>query len=197
MRPSQFLTLCSYFSVKAVFDSPAFPHAHANILPHSHSNHLLSSYQRIWSGLSHAFVWEDIAHGLSVAKTSSTALVSLQYLEEDPRINRIDDSLQLFTQICSNKLLKSTHLVLMLNKVLCMFFRTSRPHTYDRDLSSAPSLPRCLFYFCGSRLLDGYVIHRGLRIVVNSHPHLSLSYLGDHQTDLLRQKLTAAIKVKK
>ncbi|KAH0585358.1 hypothetical protein H2248_008597 [Termitomyces sp. 'cryptogamus'] len=39
-----------------------------------------------------------------------------QYLEEDPRTNRIDDSLQLFTQICSNSLLKSVHLVLFLNK---------------------------------------------------------------------------------
>ncbi|KAI5118923.1 hypothetical protein M0805_003747 [Coniferiporia weirii] len=41
-----------------------------------------------------------------------------QYLEEDPRTNRIDDSLQLFTTICSNKLLKNTHLVLLLNKAL-------------------------------------------------------------------------------
>ncbi|KAG8213278.1 guanine nucleotide binding protein, alpha subunit [Butyriboletus roseoflavus] len=39
-----------------------------------------------------------------------------QYLEEDPRTNRIDDSLQLFTQICSNQLLKNVHLVLFLNK---------------------------------------------------------------------------------
>ncbi|KAI0058653.1 G-alpha-domain-containing protein [Artomyces pyxidatus] len=39
-----------------------------------------------------------------------------QYLEEDPRTNRIDDSLQLFTQICSNPLLKHIHLVLFLNK---------------------------------------------------------------------------------
>ncbi|TFY68532.1 hypothetical protein EVG20_g3516 [Dentipellis fragilis] len=39
-----------------------------------------------------------------------------QYLEEDPRTNRIDDSLQLFTQICSNRLLKNVHLVLFLNK---------------------------------------------------------------------------------
>ncbi|KII92506.1 hypothetical protein PLICRDRAFT_103802 [Plicaturopsis crispa FD-325 SS-3] len=39
-----------------------------------------------------------------------------QYLEEDPRTNRIDDSLQLFTAICSNKLLKKAHLVVMLNK---------------------------------------------------------------------------------
>ncbi|KAI9067517.1 G-protein alpha subunit [Trametes sanguinea] len=39
-----------------------------------------------------------------------------QYLEEDPRTNRIDDSLQLFTAICSNKLLANAALVLMLNK---------------------------------------------------------------------------------
>jgi guanine nucleotide-binding protein alpha-1 subunit len=39
-----------------------------------------------------------------------------QYLEEDPKTNRIDDSLQLFTQICSNRLLASVHLVLFLNK---------------------------------------------------------------------------------
>ncbi|EGO25997.1 hypothetical protein SERLADRAFT_466917 [Serpula lacrymans var. lacrymans S7.9] len=39
-----------------------------------------------------------------------------QYLEEDTRTNRIDDSLQLFTAICSNKLLKNSHLVLLLNK---------------------------------------------------------------------------------
>ncbi|KAH9856561.1 G-protein alpha subunit [Lenzites betulinus] len=39
-----------------------------------------------------------------------------QYLDEDPRTNRIDDSLQLFKQICSNTLLKRAHLVLFLNK---------------------------------------------------------------------------------
>ncbi|KAH9949987.1 G-protein alpha subunit [Amylocystis lapponica] len=39
-----------------------------------------------------------------------------QYLAEDPRTNRVDDSLQLFKQICNNALLKNTHLVLFLNK---------------------------------------------------------------------------------
>lgn len=39
-----------------------------------------------------------------------------QYLEEDPKTNRIDDSLQLFTAVCSNKLLKDAQIVLMLNK---------------------------------------------------------------------------------
>lgn len=44
-----------------------------------------------------------------------------QYLEEDPRTNRIDDSLQLFTAICQNKLLAKAALVLMLNKVCSAF----------------------------------------------------------------------------
>jgi len=39
-----------------------------------------------------------------------------QYLEEDPKVNRIEDSLQLFTAICSSSLLKKAHLVLLLNK---------------------------------------------------------------------------------
>jgi len=39
-----------------------------------------------------------------------------QYLEEDHRTNRIDDSLQLFTEICTNQVLKDLHLVLFLNK---------------------------------------------------------------------------------
>jgi guanine nucleotide-binding protein subunit alpha len=39
-----------------------------------------------------------------------------QFLDEDPHVNRIHDSLQLFGLICSNNLLKKTHLILMLNK---------------------------------------------------------------------------------
>lgn len=40
-----------------------------------------------------------------------------QYLEEDPRVNRIDDSLQLWTLVCTNKLLAKAALILLLNKV--------------------------------------------------------------------------------
>jgi len=50
-----------------------------------------------------------------VLRSILTNAVSFQYLEEDPRTNRIDDSLQLFTQICSNALLKNVHLVLFLS----------------------------------------------------------------------------------
>jgi G-protein alpha subunit len=55
----------------------------------------------------------------SVTADGSTVLMSYlrQYLEEDPRTNRIHDSLQLFTSTCSNKLLKNSSMVLMLNKV--------------------------------------------------------------------------------
>ena len=51
------------------------------------------------------------------ADSSDLTYLWLQYLEEDPRVNRIDDSLQLFTAICQNKLLSKAALVLMLNKV--------------------------------------------------------------------------------
>jgi len=40
-----------------------------------------------------------------------------QYLEEDYKVNRIDDSLQAFTSVCANPLLKNVHLVLFLNKI--------------------------------------------------------------------------------
>ena len=36
-------------------------------------------------------------------------------MDEDARTNRVDDSLQLFKQICSNQLLKRAHLVLFLS----------------------------------------------------------------------------------
>ncbi len=51
-----------------------------------------------------------------------------KYLDEDPRTNRIDDSLQLFTAICTSELLKKAHLVLLLNKVRVLFF-SSDPET--------------------------------------------------------------------
>jgi len=40
-----------------------------------------------------------------------------QCLEEDPRTNRIEDSLRLFTATCSNTFLKDTAMILLLNKV--------------------------------------------------------------------------------
>ncbi|KAJ7122010.1 guanine nucleotide binding protein, alpha subunit [Mycena crocata] len=39
-----------------------------------------------------------------------------QYLEEDPLTNRIHDSLQLLTSICTNSLLKNAQAILLLNK---------------------------------------------------------------------------------
>lgn len=39
-----------------------------------------------------------------------------QRLEEDPRVNRLEDSIILWTSICSSKLLARTQLILFLNK---------------------------------------------------------------------------------
>jgi len=65
-------------------------------------------------GQRHAWVpyFDDAAAIIFLAPISAFD----QYLEEDPRTNRIDDSLQLFTSTCSNKLLTNTSMVLMLNK---------------------------------------------------------------------------------
>ncbi len=40
-----------------------------------------------------------------------------QMLEEDPRVNRLEDSLSLWRQICENKLLAHATIILFLNKV--------------------------------------------------------------------------------
>jgi len=40
-----------------------------------------------------------------------------QWLDEDPNTNRVDDSMKLFSTICSSPLLKRTHIVLFLNKI--------------------------------------------------------------------------------
>lgn len=55
-----------------------------------------------------------------------------QYLSEDPRTNRIDDSLQLFKQICSNPLLKQAHLVLFLSMYAVYPLQTDRSHVICR-----------------------------------------------------------------
>ncbi|CDO74902.1 hypothetical protein BN946_scf184988.g9 [Trametes cinnabarina] len=54
-----------------------------------------------------------------------------QYLDEDPRTNRIDDSLQLFKQICSNALLKRAHLVLFLSLLSSITSYGDRANDYD------------------------------------------------------------------
>jgi guanine nucleotide-binding protein subunit alpha len=66
-------------------------------------------------GQRHAWVpyFDDAAAIIFLAPISAFD----QYLEEDPRTNRIDDSLQLFTSVCSNKLLRKASMVLMLNKI--------------------------------------------------------------------------------
>ncbi|KAF9263748.1 G-protein alpha subunit [Marasmius fiardii PR-910] len=64
-----------------------------------------------------------------------------QYLEEDPRTNRIDDSLRLFTVICSNKLLKKAHLVLMLNKTDLLRAKLKQGFSVQKYITSYGSRP--------------------------------------------------------
>lgn len=60
-------------------------------------------------------------HLLDVEETADLDLVSPvsvfdQRLEEDSRVNRLEDSILLWTSICSSKLLARTQLILFLNK---------------------------------------------------------------------------------
>jgi hypothetical protein len=116
----------------------------------SKSNHFPGADQRFWPGLfSRGFNLHIV-----LTRTFLSCLLLLQYLDEDYRTNRVDDSLQLFTSICSNKILTNSHLILMLNKV-CFFSK---------------------------------------RISVNPQKWRSPPLL---QTDVLRAKILAGIKVKK
>lgn len=58
-------------------------------------------------------------------KYMTDAYMNMQYLEEDGKVNRIHDSLQLFTYICANPLLKSVHLVLFLSTFIFFYIHFS------------------------------------------------------------------------
>ncbi|OCH94427.1 G-protein alpha subunit [Obba rivulosa] len=64
-----------------------------------------------------------------------------QYLDEDPRTNRVDDSLQLFKQICSNALLKNAHLVLFLNKTDILHAKLARGVAVKKYITSYGDRP--------------------------------------------------------
>lgn len=55
-----------------------------------------------------------------------------QVLSEDPRVNRVADSLHLFRAICANKLLANVNIVLFLNKVRLFFFSFDSGNRVDR-----------------------------------------------------------------
>ena len=63
---------------------------------------------------------------VSPASDPADAFPPLQYLEEEPRTNRLEYSLELWNLVCFNPLLKNAQLVLVLNKV--------------RNVSSSPSV---------------------------------------------------------
>ncbi|CCM03094.1 uncharacterized protein FIBRA_05214 [Fibroporia radiculosa] len=64
-----------------------------------------------------------------------------QYLSEDPKTNRVDDSLQLFKQICSNQLLKKAHLVLFLNKLDILATKLTRGIKVKKYITSYGERP--------------------------------------------------------
>lgn len=66
-----------------------------------------------------------------------------QKLIEEPRINRIDDSLELFASIVSNPLLLKVSLILFLNKI----------DVLERKLAAGIQVSRCVLERSGLRVL--------------------------------------------
>ncbi|KAG6908261.1 hypothetical protein DXG01_005526 [Tephrocybe rancida] len=60
--------------------------------------------------------WLPFFDNVNVIIFLSPVSVFDQRLEEDPRVNRLEDSIILWTSICSSKLLAKTQLILFLNK---------------------------------------------------------------------------------
>ncbi|KAF5313437.1 hypothetical protein D9611_008484 [Ephemerocybe angulata] len=60
--------------------------------------------------------WLPYFEGVNVIIFLSPVSVFDQRLEEDSRVNRLEDSILLWTSICSSKLLSKTQLILFLNK---------------------------------------------------------------------------------
>ncbi|KAG2181961.1 hypothetical protein INT43_006886 [Umbelopsis isabellina] len=73
----------------------------------------VGAQDRFLSTLVKAPYFDDCSAIIFVAAISSFD----QYLREDPSVNRLYDALQLFETICNHRLLRSTSVVLFLNKI--------------------------------------------------------------------------------
>lgn len=74
-------------------------------------------------------------------------------LEEDPTINRIEDSMMIWKAICSNKLLERTAIILFLNKmdVLAAALQSGLRVkdyviSYGDSPNDVPSVSKCMFF---------------------------------------------------
>lgn len=110
-----------------------------------------------------------------------------QYLEEDPRVNRIDDSFQLFTAICQNKLLSKAALVLMLNKADLLRTKLETGTRVRKYISSYGDRPNT--YEEVSEYFRAHFIQTHRRKDVSQRP------LYTHFTSMLDIRATQAIIV--
>ncbi|KAG5643323.1 hypothetical protein DXG03_001207 [Asterophora parasitica] len=85
-----------------------------SLLRRRHGDNISCADKRLRPGKSFAEL--SLRHHALFSHHRLSSSFPIQYLEEDPKTNRIDDSLQLFNAVCSNKLLIRAHLVLLLNK---------------------------------------------------------------------------------
>lgn len=88
-------------------------------------------------------------------------------LEEDPSINRIEDSMMIWKAICSNKLLERTVIILFLNKMdvlaaaLESGLRVKDYVTSYGDLANdVPSVTKCMSFCLPPSLFANSSLHR-------------------------------------
>jgi guanine nucleotide-binding protein subunit alpha len=79
-----------------------------------------------------------------------------QRLEEDPSVNRLEDSILLWKSICSAKVLRKTQLILFLNKCDILRRKLKRGIQVNRYIPSYGNRPnettsviKCMFSWCG------------------------------------------------
>ncbi|KAF6744891.1 guanine nucleotide binding protein, alpha subunit [Ephemerocybe angulata] len=110
-----------------------------------------------------------------------------QYLEEDAKVNRIDDSLQLFTMICQNKIFKDVHLVLMLNKTDLLKKKLAAGIRIRKYITSYSDRPNT--YEAAASYFRSHFVHSHRK---HSDANRSLYY---HFTSMLDVKATQKIIV--
>ncbi|TFK22217.1 guanine nucleotide binding protein, alpha subunit [Coprinopsis marcescibilis] len=108
-----------------------------------------------------------------------------QYLEEDTKINRIDDSLQLFTAICSNKIFEKVHLVLMLNKTDLLRQKLAADVKIKRYITSYGNRPNT--YEAAASYFRQHFTHAHKKNTTESSRHLYLHFTSMLDTQTIQR----------
>jgi hypothetical protein len=124
-----------------------------------------------------------------------------QVLSEDPRVNRVADSLHLFRAICANKLLSGVNIVLFLNKLDILKAKLEAGIELKKYILSYGDRPNdadsaCKFFrnTFGSVFKDFATQDRELYIHITTmnNPKTSFAIINNVRDMLLRRSLVAS-----